>query len=162
MHPITAVQTEYSLWSRDPEDEVLPTCRALGIGFVAYSPLGRGFLTGRFQKFDDLPPGDFRRSSPRFQGTNFQKNLDLVRKVEEIAREQGCTPAQLALAWLLARGNDIVPIPGTTQRARLEENARAAGIPLSQGDLARIDAVAPKGVAAGARYAETGMRLVDR
>jgi len=162
VHPITAVQTEYSLWSRDPEDEVLPTCRALGIGFVAYSPLGRGFLTGRFQKFDDLPPGDFRRSSPRFQGTNFQKNLDLVRKVEEIAREQGCTPAQLALAWLLARGNDIVPIPGTTQRARLEENARAAGIPLSKGDLARIDAVAPKGVAAGARYAETGMRLVDR
>ena len=162
VHPITAVQTEYSLWSRDPEDEVLPTCRALGIGFVAYSPLGRGFLTGRFQKFDDLPPGDFRRSSPRFQGTNFQKNLDLVRKVEEIAREKGCTPAQLALAWLLARGNDIVPIPGTTQRARLEENARAAGIPLSKGDLARIDAVAPKGVAAGARYAETGMRLVDR
>ena len=162
VHPITAVQTEYSLWSRDPEDEVLPTCRALGIGFVAYSPLGRGFLTGRFQKFDDLPPGDFRRSSPRFQGTNFQKNLDLVRKVEEIAREKGCTPAQLALAWLLARGNDIVPIPGTTQRARLEENARAAGITLGKSDLARIDAVAPKGVAAGARYAETGMRLLDR
>jgi aryl-alcohol dehydrogenase-like predicted oxidoreductase len=161
VHPITALQTEYSLWSRDPEDEVLPTCRALGIGFVAYSPLGRGFLTGRFQKFDDLPPGDFRRGSPRFQGTNFQKNLDLVRKVEEVAREKGCTPAQLALAWLLARGNDIVPIPGTKQRARLEENAGAAGIALSKSDLARIDAVAPRDVAAGARYAETGMRLVD-
>jgi len=161
VHPITALQTEYSLWSRDPEDEVLPTCRALGIGFVAYSPLGRGFLTGRFQKFDDLPAGDFRRGSPRFQGTNFQKNLDLVRKVQEIAREKGCTPAQLALAWLLARGNDIVPIPGTKQRARLEENARAVGIALSKSDLARIDAVAPKGVAAGARYAETGMRLLD-
>ena len=162
VHPITALQTEYSLWSRDPEDDVLPTCRALGIGFVAYSPLGRGFLTGRFKKFDDLPAGDFRRGSPRFQGTNFQKNLDLVRKVEEIAREQGCTPAQLALAWLLARGNDIVPIPGTTQRARLEENAQAVGIALSKSDLARIDAVAPKGVAAGARYAETGMQLLDR
>ena len=162
VHPITALQTEYSLWSRDPEDEVLPTCRELGIGFVAYSPLGRGFLTGRFQKFDDLPAGDFRRGSPRFQGTNFQKNLDLVRKVEEIAREKGCTPAQLALTWLLARGNDIVPIPGTKQRARLEENAQAVGIALSKSDLARIDAVAPKGVAAGARYAETGMQLLDR
>ena len=161
VHPITALQTEYSLWSRDPEDEVLPTCRELGIGFVAYSPLGRGFLTGRFQKFDDLPAGDFRRGSPRFQGTNFQKNLDLVRKVQEIAREKGCTPAQLALAWLLARDNDIVPIPGTKQRARLEENAQAVGISFRKSDLARIDAMAPKGVAAGARYAETGMRLVD-
>jgi len=161
VHPITALQTEYSLWSRDPEDDVLPTCRALGIGFVAYSPLGRGFLTGRFAKFDDLPAGDFRRNSPRFQGTNFQKNLDLVRKVEEIAREKRCTPAQLALAWLLARGNDVVPIPGTKQRARLEENAQAVGTALSKADLARIDAVAPKGVAAGARYAETAMRLVD-
>ena len=161
VHPITALQTEYSLWSRDPEDEVLPTCRELGIGFVAYSPLGRGFLTGRFQKFDDLPAGDFRRGSPRFQGTNFQKNLDLVRKVQEIAREKGCTPAQLALAWLLARDNDIVPIPGTKQRARLEENAQAVGISFRKSDLAWIDAMAPKGVAAGARYAETGMRLVD-
>ena len=161
VHPITALQTEYSLWSRDPEDEVLPTCRELGIGFVAYSPLGRGFLTGRFQKFDDLPAGDFRRGSPRFQGTNFQKNLDLVRKVQEIAREKGCTPAQLALAWLLARDNDIVPIPGTKQRARLEENAQAVGIAFRKSDLARIDAMAPKGVAAGARYAETGMRLLD-
>jgi len=162
VHPITALQTEYSLWSRDPEDDVLPTCRALGIGFVAYSPLGRGFLTGRFKKFDDLSAGDFRRGSPRFQGTNFQKNLDLVRKVEEIAREKRSTPAQLALAWLLARGEDIVPIPGTKQRARLEENAQAVGIALSKSDLARIDAVAPKGVAAGARYAETGMQLLDR
>ena len=162
VHPITALQTEYSLWSRDPEDDVLPTCRALGIGFVAYSPLGRGFLTGRFKKFDDLPAGDFRRGSPRFQAANFQKNLDLVRKVEEIAREKRSTPAQLALAWLLARGEDIVPIPGTKQRARLEENAQAVGIALSKSDLARIDAVAPKGVAAGARYAETGMQLLDR
>ena len=161
VHPITALQTEYSLWSRDPEDEILPTCRALGVGFVAYSPLGRGFLTGRFQKFDDLPAGDFRRGSPRFQGANFQKNLDLVRKVEEIAREKRCTSAQLALTWLLARGNDIVPIPGTKQRARLEENAQAVGIALSKSELARIDAVAPTGVAAGARYAETGMRLLD-
>jgi len=162
VHPITALQTEYSLWSRDPEDDVLPTCRALGIGFVAYSPLGRGFLTGRFKKFDDLPAGDFRRGSPRFQGANFQKNLDLVGKVEEIAREKRSTPAQLALAWLLARGEDIVPIPGTKQRARLEENAQAVGIALSKSDLTRIDAVAPKGVAAGARYAETGMQLLDR
>ena len=162
VHPITALQTEYSLWSRDPEDDVLPTCRALGIGFVAYSPLGRGFLTGRFKKFDDLPAGDFRRGSPRFQEANFKKNLDLVRKVEEIAREKRSTPAQLALAWLLARGEDIVPIPGTKQRARLEENAQAVGIALSNSDLARIDAVAPKGVAAGARYAETGMQLLDR
>ena len=162
VHPIAALQTEYSLWSRDPEDDVLPTCRALGIGFVAYSPLGRGFLTGRFKKFDDLPAGDFRRGSPRFQEANFQKNLDLVRKVEEIAREKRSTPAQLALAWLLARGEDIVPIPGTKQRARLEENAQAVGIALSKSDLARIDAVAPKGVAAGARYAETGMQLLDR
>jgi len=161
VHPITALQTEYSLWSRDPEDEILPTCRALGVGFVAYSPLGRGFLTGRFQTFDDLPAGDFRRGSPRFQGANFQKNLDLVRKVEEIAREKRCTSAQLALTWLLARGNDIVPIPGTKQRARLEENAQAVGIALSKSELARIDAVAPTGVAAGARYAETGMRLLD-
>ena len=161
VHPITALQTEYSLWSRDPEDAILPTCRALGVGFVAYSPLGRGFLTGRFQTFDDLPAGDFRRGSPRFQGANFQKNLDLVRKVEEIAREKRCTSAQLALTWLLARGNDIVPIPGTKQRARLEENAQAVGIALSKSELARIDAVAPTGVAAGARYAETGMRLLD-
>ncbi|HZI23145.1 MAG TPA: aldo/keto reductase, partial [Gemmatimonadales bacterium] len=162
VHPVTALQTEYSLWSRDPEDDVLPICRSLGIGFVAYSPLGRGFLTGRFRRFDDLPAGDFRRGSPRFQGANFQKNLDLVRKVEEIAREKGCTPAQLALAWLLARGPEIVPIPGTTRRSRLQENAGATAVTLTKHELARIDAVAPKGVAAGARYAETGMQLVNR
>lgn len=161
VHPVTALQTEYSLWSRDPEDEILPTCRSLGVGFVAYSPLGRGFLTGKFRQFEDLPAGDFRRDSPRFQGANFQKNLDLVGKVEEIAREKGCTPAQLALAWLLARGPDIVPIPGTTRRSRLQENAGAIAVTLAKHELARIDAVAPKGVAAGARYAETGMRLLN-
>ena len=161
VHPVSALQTEYSLWSRDPEDEILPTCRSLGVGFVAYSPLGRGFLTGKFRQFEDLAAGDFRRDSPRFQGANFQKNLDLVRQVEEIAREQGCTPAQLALAWLLARGPDIVPIPGTTRRSRLQENAGAIAVTLAKHELARIDAVAPKGVAAGARYAETGMRLLN-
>jgi len=161
VHPITALQTEYSLWSRDPEDEVLPTCRELGIGFVAYSPLGRGFLTGRFKQFEDLPADDYRRNSPRFQGENFQKNLDLVRKIDEIAREKGCTAAQLALAWLLNRGADIVPIPGTKQRRRLEENVGALGIRLTSRDLARIDAVAPKGAAAGERYPERGMQLVN-
>jgi len=161
VHRITALQTEYSLWSRDPEDEVLPTCRELGIGFVAYSPLGRGFLTGRFKQFEDLPADDYRRNSPRFQGENFQKNLDLVRKIDEIAREKGCTPAQLALAWLLNRGPDIVPIPGTKQRRRLEENVGALGIRLTSRDLARIDAVAPKGAAAGERYPERGMQLVN-
>ena len=161
VHPISALQTEYSLWSRDPEDEVLPTCRELGIGFVAYSPLGRGFLTGRFKQFEDLPADDYRRNSPRFQGENFQKNLDLVRKIDEIAREKGCTPAQLALAWLLNRGPDIVPIPGTKQRRRLEENVGALGIRLTSRDLARIDAVAPKGAAAGERYPERGMQLVN-
>ena len=125
VHPITALQTEYSLWTRDPEDEILPTVRELGIGFVAYSPLGRGFLTGRFRRFEDLPEGDYRRSSPRFQGENFQKNLDLVREVEAIAREKGATPAQLALAWVLDRGEDIVPIPGTKHRRYLEENVAA-------------------------------------
>ncbi len=161
VHRITALQTEYSLWSRDPEDEVLPTCRELGIGFVAYSPLGRGFLTGRFKQFEDLPADDYRRNSPRFQGENFQKNLDLVRKIDEIAREKGCTPAQLALAWLLNRGPDIVPIPGTKQRRRLEENVGAVGLRLTSRDLARIDAVAPKGAAAGERYPERGMQLVN-
>ncbi len=161
-HPISALQTEYSLWSRDPEDEVLPTCRELGIGFVAYSPLGRGFLTGRFQRFEDLPPDDYRRTVPRFQGANFQKNLDLVRKVEEIAREKRCSPAQLALAWLLAQGEDIVPIPGTKQRSRLEENVGALGVVLTADDLRRIDAVAPQGVAAGDRYPEGMKQLVNR
>jgi len=161
-HPISALQTEYSLWSRDPEDEVLPTCRELGIGFVAYSPLGRGFLTGRFRRFEDLPPDDYRRTVPRFQGANFQKNLDLVRKVEEIAREKRCSPAQLALAWLLAQGEDIVPIPGTKQRSRLEENVGALGVVLTADELRRIDAVAPQGVAAGDRYPEGMKQLVNR
>jgi aryl-alcohol dehydrogenase-like predicted oxidoreductase len=161
-HPITALQTEYSLWTRDPEDEVLPTCRELGIGFVAYSPLGRGFLTGRFRKLEDLPEGDYRRNSPRFQGENFQKNLDLVSRVEAIARRKKCTPSQLAIAWVLAQGEDIVPIPGTKQRKYLEENLRAIEVELTPGDLEEIDEVAPKGVAAGERYNEGSMRTIDR
>jgi aryl-alcohol dehydrogenase-like predicted oxidoreductase len=161
-HPITALQTEYSLWSRDPEDEILPTVRELGIGFVAYSPLGRGFLTGRFKRFEDLPEGDFRRMSPRFQGDNFARNLELVERVRAIAAEKKVTAGQLALAWVLARGGDIVPIPGTTRVGHLEENV-AAGTALRLGaeDLARIDEVAPKGAAAGHRYAEAGMRNVN-
>ena len=162
VHPITALQTEYSLWSRDPEDEILPTVRELGIGFVAYSPLGRGFLTGRFRTIDDLPDDDWRRNSPRFQGENFQKNLDLLRHIEQLARQKHCTPAQLALAWLLARGRDIVPIPGTKRREFLEENVGALEVQLSAEDLARIDAIAPRGVASGLRYAEGGMRTVNR
>ena len=161
VHPITALQTEYSLWSRDPEDEILPTCRELGIGFVAYSPLGRGFLTGRFRSIDDLPADDYRRRSPRFMGDNFAKNLELVREVAEIAREKSCTPSQLALAWVLARGTDIVPIPGTKRRGYLEENTGALGVQLTDDDLARIDAVAPRGVAAGPRYPETMMQLLN-
>jgi aryl-alcohol dehydrogenase-like predicted oxidoreductase len=160
-HAISALQTEYSLWTRDPEDGPLPVCRELGVGFVAYSPLGRGFLTGRFRSFEDLPEGDYRRSAPRFQGENFAKNLDLVTKVEEIAKEKGCTSAQLALAWLHAQGTDVVPIPGTKTRARLEENAGALGVSLSATDLARIEAVAPKGIAAGPRYPEAGMKTVN-
>ncbi len=160
-YPITALQTEYSLWTRDPEDDVLPVCRELGIGFVAYSPLGRGFLTGRFRTFEDLPEDDYRRNSPRFQGENFQKNLDLVARAEEIARRKKCTPAQLALAWLLAQGDDIVPIPGTKQRRYLEENMRALEIDLNPSDLERIEDVAPKGVAAGDRYHEAGMRTIN-
>jgi aryl-alcohol dehydrogenase-like predicted oxidoreductase len=160
-HPITALQTEYSLWTRDPEEEVLPLCRELGIGFVAYSPLGRGFLTGRFRTFDDLAEDDYRRNSPRFQGENFQKNLDVVARVEEIARRKKVTPAQLALAWLLAQGDDIVPIPGTKQRRYLEENLRTLDIDLTPSDLERIEEVAPKGVAAGERYHEAGMRTIN-
>ncbi|HLQ66538.1 MAG TPA: aldo/keto reductase [Candidatus Limnocylindrales bacterium] len=160
-HPITALQTEYSLWTRDPEEEVLPTCRELGIGFVAYSPLGRGFLSGRFQKFEDLPPDDFRRNHPRFQGENFLRNLDLVARVEEIAREKGCTPSQLALAWLLAQGEDVVPIPGTKHRKYLEENAGAVAIRLSEGDRRRIDEAAPRGATAGTRYPEGGMLTIN-
>jgi aryl-alcohol dehydrogenase-like predicted oxidoreductase len=154
VHPISALQTEYSLWSRDPEDRILPTVRELGIGFVSYSPIGRGFLSGRFQSPDDFEEGDFRKHHPRFQGENFQKNLDLVEKVKEIASEKGVSAAQLALAWVLAQGEDIVPIPGTTKVKNLEENVAATEIELSGDDLARIDEVAPKGVAAGERYAD--------
>ena len=152
VHPITALQTEYSLWSRDPEDEILPTVRELGIGFVAYSPIGRGFLSGRFKTIDDLELTDYRRQSPRFQGENFERNLDLVRRIEEIARSKGVTPAQLAIAWVLSQGNDIVPIPGSKSIGHLEENIAAADIELTPSDLARIDEVAPKDVAAGDRY----------
>jgi len=163
VHPITALQTEYSLWTRDPESNgVLSTCRELGIGFVAYSPLGRGFLTGQFKRFEDLAPDDYRRNSPRFQGANFQKNLDLVRKVEEISKEKGCKPSQLALAWVMSLGNDIVPIPGTKRRKYLEENAAASEIKLSQEDLARLDEVFPHDAASGDRYPEHMMALVHR
>jgi len=162
VHPINALQSEYSLWTRDPEDEILATCRELGIGFVAYSPLGRGFLTGRFKKFEDLSEDDYRSFSPRFQGENFQKNLDVVRRVEEIAREKGCKPSQLALAWVLAQGEDIVPIPGTKQRKYLEENAGAVDVPLTKDDLQRIGEVLPQGVAAGQRYPEHMMLLVNQ
>lgn len=161
VHPISALQTEYSLWTRDPEQGPLAVCRELGIGFVAYSPLGRGFLTGRFRRFEDLPEGDYRRLAPRFQGDNFAKNLDVLAKVEEISREKGCTPAQLALAWLHAQGADVVPIPGTKSRARLEENVGALDVSLSLADLARIEAVAPKGFTAGPRYPEMAMKAID-
>jgi len=161
VHRITALQTEYSLWSRDPESEILPTVRELGIGFVAYSPLGRGFLTGRFRSPDDLAPDDWRRNHPRFQGKNFTKNLELVGRAQEIAKEKKVTPGQLALAWVLAQGEDIVPIPGTTKRSHLEENARAVDIVLTPEDLRRIDAVAPRGAATGPRYHEAGMRSLN-
>jgi aryl-alcohol dehydrogenase-like predicted oxidoreductase len=154
VHPVTALQTEYSLWTRDPEDGVLPTVRELGIGFVAYSPLGRGFLSGRFKSPDDFEEGDFRKHHPRFQGENFDKNLELVERVKEIAEEKGVTAGQLALAWVLAQGDDIVPIPGTTKVKNLEENVAAVEIELSDDDLARLDEAAPKGVAAGDRYAD--------
>jgi aryl-alcohol dehydrogenase-like predicted oxidoreductase len=161
-HPISALQTEYSLWEREPEDEILPTVRELGIGFVPYSPLGRGFLTGQLKRFEDLAPNDFRRMSPRFQGENFQKNLDLVAKIEEIAREKKATAAQLALAWVLAQGDDIAPIPGTRRRKYLEQNLEAANIKLTPDDVKRINQVAPKGVAAGLRYPEMAMATVDK
>jgi aryl-alcohol dehydrogenase-like predicted oxidoreductase len=161
VHPISAVQTEYSLWTRDPEDGLLDALRMLGIGFVAYSPLGRGFLTGQIKRPEDLAADDFRRQNPRFQGENFQKNLELVEKVEEIAKEQECTPAQLALAWVLAQGDDIVPIPGTRRPERIEENVGALKIVLSENDLRRIDIAAPKGAAAGERYAEGGMQSIN-
>lgn len=161
VHPIAALQTEYSLWSRDPEDEILPTVHELGIGFVAYSPLGRGFLTGQIKRFEDLAPDDYRRTSPRFQGDNFAKNLELVRRVETIAKEKGATPSQLALAWLLAQGEDILPIPGTKRRKYLEENAAAVDIQLTAAHLRRIEEAAPAGAASGERYSAHVMRLVN-
>ena len=161
VHPITALQTEYSLWSRDPEDEIFATVRELGIGFVAYSPLGRGFLTGQIRSIDDLAADDYRRYSPRFQGDNFSKNLELVTRVTEMAREKGVTPGQLALAWVLTQGEDIVPIPGTKRRSYLDENAAASEIELTAEDLARLDELAPRGAAVGMRYPEAMMRYVD-
>jgi aryl-alcohol dehydrogenase-like predicted oxidoreductase len=161
VHPIAALQTEYSLWSRDPEDEILSTCRELGVGFVAYSPLGRGFLTGQFKRFEDLAQDDYRRHAPRFQGENFQRNLDLVRRIEQIAAERRATAAQLALAWVLAQGKDIAPIPGTKRRKYLEENVGALAIHLTPDDLRRIDEVAPRDVAAGGRYPENMMHMVN-
>lgn len=160
-HPISALQTEYSLWSRDPEDEILPTCRELGITFVAYSPLGRGFLTGDITRFEDLAEDDYRRYSPRFQGENFAKNLELVARIRDMAASKGCTPSQLALAWALTQGDDIVPIPGTKRRKYLEENAAAAGLTLSPEDLERIREIAPPGAAAGTRYPEAMMAFVN-
>jgi aryl-alcohol dehydrogenase-like predicted oxidoreductase len=160
VHPVTAVQTEYSLWTQDPEDEILPTVKELGIGFVPYSPLGRGFLTGRFRTPDDLPPGDFRRTSPRFQGENFKKNIELVAKVTEIARSRSITPGQLALAWVLARDSSVVPIPGTTTRPHLDENAGAAAIRLTPADMENIRGVIPQSAVSGMRYTEAGMKTV--
>ena len=160
VHPIAALQTEYSIWSREVEDEILATCRELGIGLVPYSPLGRGFLTGQIKKLDDLTDEDWRRHSPRFQGDNFDLNWRLVKELQNLAGEKGCTPSQLALAWVLAQGLDIVPIPGTKRRSYLEENVAALDLKLTQEDLERIDNIAPLGVAAGSRYPEAGMRLV--
>jgi aryl-alcohol dehydrogenase-like predicted oxidoreductase len=162
VHPITAVQSEYSLWSRDPENKVLDVCRELGIGFVAYSPLGRGFLTDQIKRFEDLPQDDYRRTSPRFQGDNFQRNLDLVERVAAIAREKKCTPAQLALAWVLARRDDIVPIPGTKRRKYLQENLGAVHVELSNEDLARIQEATPQEAVAGKRYPDWAMEMVNR
>ncbi len=161
VHPIAALQTEYSLWTRDPEDEILPTCRELGIGFVAYSPLGRGFLTGRIRRAEDFAPDDYRRTSPRFVGENLQRNLELLCRIEQIAAEKNCTPAQLALAWLLARREQIVPIVGTKRHAYLDENLRAVDITLTPQDLARTDEVAPRGAASGERYADEALRRVN-
>jgi aryl-alcohol dehydrogenase-like predicted oxidoreductase len=161
IHPITALQTEYSLWTRDPEEEILATSRELGIGFVAYSPLGRGFLTGQLKKFEDLEADDYRRFSPRFQGDNFQKNLDLVKEVEEIARDKKCQPSQLALAWVLAQGGDIVPIPGTKRRKYIEENAASVDLELTSEDMRRLNQVFPSGAASGERYPEQMMTLIN-
>lgn len=162
VHPITALQTEYSLWSREPEERLLNVCRELGIGFVAYSPLGRGFLTGRYTRPDDLAANDWRRNNPRFQSNNFQKNLEIVERVKRVAARKRCTAAQLALAWVLAQGEDVVPIPGSKQRERLDENAAAADIQLTSEELSEIDALLPRGIAAGTRYPEAGMRAVNR
>ena len=161
VHPISALQTEYSLWSREPEDEILDTVRDLGIGFVAYSPLGRGFLTGRITRFEDLPEDDYRRHSPRFQGENFERNLALVGRVREIANGRGVTPGQLALAWLLHRGRDIVPIPGTKHRGRLEENVAAAELTLTEEEIDQLDSAVPAGAAAGERYPERAMASLN-
>jgi aryl-alcohol dehydrogenase-like predicted oxidoreductase len=158
VHPISALQTEYSLWSRDIESEILPTLRELGIGFVAYSPLGRGFLTGQIKRYDDLAPDDFRRQVPRFQEENFQKNLDLVERVTAIARSKGIAPSQIALAWVLAKGDDIVPIPGTTRRAHLQENVATLEVELSASEIASLEEVMPPDIAAGTRYSEASMR----
>jgi aryl-alcohol dehydrogenase-like predicted oxidoreductase len=160
VHRIAALQTEYSLWSREPEEELLPVCRELGIAFVAYSPLGRGFLTGRFRTPEDLAPGDWRHNNPRFQGENFRRNVRLVEQVQALAGEKQCTPAQLALAWLLSRGSDVIPIPGSTRAERVEENARAVDVELSAVERATLDGIA--GSVAGDRYAEGGMRAVNR
>ena len=162
VHSITALQTEYSLWSRDVEAGILPTVRELGIGFVAYSPLGRGFLSGRFKTPADIPDDDYRKQHPRFQGENFKQNLELVARVEELAREKKCTPSQLALAWVLAQGKDIVPIPGTKQRKYLEENVGALSLKLTAEDLRRLEEAAPRGAAAGDRYSPQGMRSINR
>jgi aryl-alcohol dehydrogenase-like predicted oxidoreductase len=162
IHPITALQTEYSLWSREPEDELLSLVRELGIGFVPYSPLGRGFLTGQIKSLDDLEPDDWRRNAPRFQGENFQKNLDLVREIETMAQEKGCAAAQLALAWVLAQGDDIVPIPGTKRRRYLEQNLGAVEVELTREELDRIDRIIPPGAAAGTRYAAQAMQALGR
>ena len=161
VHPIAALQSEYSLWTRDPEGEILATCRELGIGFVAYSPLGRGFLTGRFRTQKDFEPGDYRQNSPRFQGQNLDRNLAIVKGIEELAAEKHCSAAQLALAWLLARGEDIVPIAGTKRRSYLEENVGAVQVKLTAADLARLDRAAPRGAAAGARYPQEAMQRVN-
>ena len=162
VHPIAALQTEYSLWSRDPEEEILPTVRELGIGFVPYSPLGRGFLTGQIKRTEDLEADDYRRGSPRFQGENFRKNLDLVEEINAIAAEKRCAPSQLALAWVLAQGKDIVPIPGTKRRKYLEENVGALAVELTPADLARIDRAFPRGAASGERYAPKPLLAVNR
>jgi aryl-alcohol dehydrogenase-like predicted oxidoreductase len=162
VHLIAALQTEYSLWSRAPETEILPTVRELGIGFVAYSPLGRGFLTGQFKTFDDLPADDYRRNAPRFQGENFQKNLDLVKKIEQLAAAKGCTPSQLALAWVLSQGEDVVPIPGTKRVAYLDDNLGAVNVRLTAAEMAQIDAILPAGAASGERYNAQAMQMIDR